>query len=231
MNRMFVVSPHLDDAVLGIGLRMREDPGVCVTLLAGSPWVYPRLQDRPHDEICGLGGHPNPMAVRRAEDEAAMDVLGWEAVHVGLLDAQYVWPARRADEDTEIALATLEQIWRAQGQPGEVWTVAGLGHEDHQWTAGVARQFAAAHDVTLRVWFEPGYRSKFVFERDDVAQGCSGKVVHYLISPVEAVAKLRLVERYESQLSGISGLALRDALVAEVSAVAAVSRARDKSVR
>lgn len=214
---MFVVSPHLDDAVLGIGLRMLGSPGgTCVTLLAGSPEKYPRLRDRPHDEICGLGGMADPMEHRRIEDDVAMGNLGWEPVHLALLDAQYVWPAQRMLPDMGTAIDAVIDAWREAGQPKQVWTVAGLGHEDHRWTRRVVQKVCAAVDVRMRVWFEPGYRTKYAQDRNEALQACDGPLVHYFLSPDESITKLRHIERYESQLHGISALALRDALLVEV---------------
>jgi LmbE family N-acetylglucosaminyl deacetylase len=214
---MFVVSPHLDDAVLGIGLQMAREPGgTCVTLLAGSPEKYPPLRNRPHDEICGFGGVADPMAARRAEDEAAMENLGWEPVHLALLDAQYVWPAQRALLDIGTATHALFDAWREAGEPKQVWTVAGLGHEDHHWTRRVVRGMCRALDVRMRVWFEPGYRTKFAQDRNEALRACDEPLRHYLLNAEESITKLRHIERYESQLHGISAMALRDALLAEV---------------
>jgi LmbE family N-acetylglucosaminyl deacetylase len=214
---MFVVSPHLDDAVLGIGLQMGMEPGTCVTLLAGSPEKYPPLRNRPHDEICGLGGVADPMAARRAEDAAVMELLEWnEPVHLGLLDAQYVWPATRSMHDSRTASDALVNAWESAGEPGEIWTVAGLGHEDHRWARMVAAGVAERVGARLQVWFEPGYRTKFPDERDTVAKACVDPLRHYLLNEWEMFEKLEYIGQYESQLHGISGLALRDALLAEV---------------
>src|SRR5204862_178120 len=68
--RLVVISPHLDDAVLGCGDLLRERPGaVVVTAFAGRPSVYPDLTS--WDARAGFEPGADVVGARRHEDEAA----------------------------------------------------------------------------------------------------------------------------------------------------------------
>jgi len=87
------LSPHLDDAVLSCGATVAGlvDSGVdsrVLTLFAG----HPNLKDchdiaRAFHEMCGL--KDDAVAVRRAEDQVAVSILGAHPVHIPLLDCVY----------------------------------------------------------------------------------------------------------------------------------------------
>src|SRR6202158_5575221 len=73
--RIVIVSPHLDDAVLGCALLMIANPGATVvTVFAGNPPAYPTPL-RSWDVQGGFGPGDDVMAVRRAEDRAALALL------------------------------------------------------------------------------------------------------------------------------------------------------------
>jgi LmbE family N-acetylglucosaminyl deacetylase len=90
------LSPHLDDAVLSCGGRIYQErqaglPVLVVTLMAGDP--PPEAAETPFASALhaswGLDTHSNPVAVRRAEDEEALSVLGAHSVHWGWPDCIY----------------------------------------------------------------------------------------------------------------------------------------------
>jgi LmbE family N-acetylglucosaminyl deacetylase len=89
LDRIVVVSPHLDDAVLGSGTFMAVHPGVTVvTVFAGNPPAYPDPM-RLWDVQSGFGPTDDVMEVRRAEDRAALDVLDARPVHLDFVEHTY----------------------------------------------------------------------------------------------------------------------------------------------
>jgi LmbE family N-acetylglucosaminyl deacetylase len=89
MDRIVVVSPHLDDAVLGCGQLMSVHPGVTVvTVFAGNPPAYPDPM-RLWDVQSGFGPDDDVMEVRRGEDRAALAVLAAQPVHLDYVEHTY----------------------------------------------------------------------------------------------------------------------------------------------
>jgi LmbE family N-acetylglucosaminyl deacetylase len=89
LDRIVVVSPHLDDAVLGCGAFMAVHPGVTVvTVFAGNPPSYPDPM-RVWDVQSGFGPDDDVMEVRRAEDRAALSSLGARPVHLDFVEHTY----------------------------------------------------------------------------------------------------------------------------------------------
>jgi LmbE family N-acetylglucosaminyl deacetylase len=218
---VFVVQPHLDDAVLGIGQKMLEasdrgEPSRLVTMFAGSPKPYPPLVLRPHDERCGFHEADDVMAVRREEDRAAVlgQLNGWVMSHMDLLDEQYT-DERRGKSEIAGVQAALEGEWLDAGQPQEVWCPVAVNHPDHTWCRVQTTQFALPRGLQLRAWFEPGYRT-FYKEQAHRAEALIAGLQAQPVPWPMAQRKLKLIECYESQLSGISALAVADALQLEV---------------
>jgi len=89
LDRVLVVSPHLDDAVLGCGAFMSVHPGVTVvTVFAGNPPAYPDPM-RLWDVQSGFGPGDDVMEVRRGEDRAALAVLDASPVHLDFVEHTY----------------------------------------------------------------------------------------------------------------------------------------------
>jgi LmbE family N-acetylglucosaminyl deacetylase len=75
LARVVVVSPHLDDAVLGCGQFLAAHPGATVvTVFAGIPDEYP--DPGWWSRLGGFGPGDDVMAARREEDRQALDTLG-----------------------------------------------------------------------------------------------------------------------------------------------------------
>lgn len=123
MNRVVVVSPHLDDAVLSAWLVLTGNrPTRVISCFAGIP--HPFVQGS-WDHRTGLPSAA-AVAVRRAEDVSALALAGSEAVHLDLLDEQY--RGGRDAPRAELAALLREHLTDAH----EVWLPAGLGgHVDH----------------------------------------------------------------------------------------------------
>jgi LmbE family N-acetylglucosaminyl deacetylase len=89
LKRIVVVSPHLDDAVLGCGRFMSAHPGVTVvTVFAGNPRAYPDPM-RLWDVQSGFGPDDDVMEVRRGEDRAALGHLDAQPVHLDFVEHTY----------------------------------------------------------------------------------------------------------------------------------------------
>lgn len=155
LDRILVVSPHLDDAVLGAGELIASYPGtVVVTVFAGAPARYP---DEPTawDAAGGFGKGDDVVSVRRQEDEAALAVLGASPVWLEFVDHQYLRPDERPTSvDVAPALAAVIEEFG----PTAVFLPFGLANPDH----------AVAHEAGLlvRSWLpsQPGGPQWFCYQ-------------------------------------------------------------------
>lgn len=85
--RLLVVSPHLDDAVLGCTGLLAMCPGsVVCTVFAGIPSAPMRTG---WDEAGGFADAHEAMRARRREDEHALALFGAKPLWLDFLDAQY----------------------------------------------------------------------------------------------------------------------------------------------
>jgi LmbE family N-acetylglucosaminyl deacetylase len=128
LDRMVVVSPHLDDAVLGCGRLMAEHPGVTVvTVYAGAPASYPDPMTH-WDTLAGFRPGDDVLAARRAEDAAALARLDATPYWLDFVEHQYlprpewVGPADTVDR--------LEAVLRGLA-PTAVLLPFGLANPDH----------------------------------------------------------------------------------------------------
>src|SRR4030081_1428904 len=82
LERIVVVSPHMDDAVLGTAQLLSAHPGATVvTVFAGQPPEYPEPMTR-WDQLAGFASGDDVIAARRDEDTKALTEL----------DPTPVWP-------------------------------------------------------------------------------------------------------------------------------------------
>jgi LmbE family N-acetylglucosaminyl deacetylase len=131
LTRILVLSPHLDDAVLGCGHLLAAHPGATVlTVFAGAPDTYPDPMTW-WDELAGFSRGDDPLDARRREDAKALDALGAKPVWLDFVEHQYLdrhdWvrPAAIVDE--------LEAAVRA-ADPTMVVAPFGLANPDHDCT-------------------------------------------------------------------------------------------------
>jgi LmbE family N-acetylglucosaminyl deacetylase len=133
LERLVVVSPHLDDAVLGCGQLLAAHPGgVVVTVTARTPPAYPDPVND-WDGAGGFGPGDDVMAARRAEDAAALAVLG--ATPVWLDFDQFAYREGREPHDPADVAPALEAALVA-ADPTAVFVPFGLGNPDHAMTDG-----------------------------------------------------------------------------------------------
>jgi LmbE family N-acetylglucosaminyl deacetylase len=151
--RIAIVSPHLDDAVLGCSTLMAAHPGATVvTVFAGRPADYPSPMQH-WDSLCGFVDGDDVHAERRAEDAAALALLDATPVwldfveHAYLERAEWVRPAS--------VVETLEAAVLAVA-PSAIFVPFGLGNPDHDCT----------HDAAMLV------RDRFLERGDEASWFC-----------------------------------------------------------
>ena len=147
-----VVSPHLDDAVLGCGERLVANPGaVVVTVFAGRPAVTTPLPA--WDAAAGFREGDDVVGARRREDAAALGLLRATPVWLDFLDAQYAPPPALTT-----VTATLDAVLAAIA-PATVLIPLGLFHSDHALVHEAALACARrGGDRRWVVYEEPMYR-------------------------------------------------------------------------
>ena len=132
---MVIVSPHLDDAVLGCSYLLAAHPGVpVVTVFAGRPVEYP---DPPGhwDALGGFGPGDEVHVTRRAEDAAALGGFDAQPVWLDFVEHSYLERAEwvRPDDVVDTLEATLRGC-----DPTAVFAPFGLGNPDHACTHDAA---------------------------------------------------------------------------------------------
>jgi LmbE family N-acetylglucosaminyl deacetylase len=138
LARVVVVSPHLDDAVLGCGRFMAAHPGATVvTVYAGAPAAYPDPMTH-WDTLAGFRPGDDVLAARRAEDAAALAHVGATPRWLDHVEHQYLPRAEWVGPD-----ATVDDVERVLRElaPTAVLLPFGLANPDH----------TATHEVGLRV--------------------------------------------------------------------------------
>ncbi len=131
LERIVVISPHLDDAALGCSYLLGAHPGSSVvTVFAGRPTAYPTPLGR-WDALCGFVEGDEVHVARRAEDAAAMAVLEASPVWLDFVEHSYL---DRPDWiDGARIVDVLEATVRAL-EPTAVVAPFGLGNPDHDAT-------------------------------------------------------------------------------------------------
>jgi LmbE family N-acetylglucosaminyl deacetylase len=224
------LSPHLDDAVMSCGGTIHQqasngDQVQVITIFAGeyldgTPSPFAQVQ---HDY---WGNPPRPMPLRRAEDTAALMLLGADAVHLDYLDAVY-----RAGPDGEWLYADEEALWQKVhpadplaedgGQrlvsglesvipppdEGTVYAPLGVGqHVDHQLVHLAARKLQARG---YRMAFYEDYPYAIEPGATDLAVAVAGaeawQVDTVALAPENLGAKVSALSYYRSQMYVLFG--------------------------
>ena len=132
LGRVVIVSPHLDDAVLGCGNFMAAHPGaVVVTVFAGNPLEYPTNPMRKWDVQSGFAPGDDVMETRRHEDDAALDLLDATPVHLEFIEHTYNPGDRPVAPEVLVEVVTAALIAL---EPTLVIAPFGLANPDHDVT-------------------------------------------------------------------------------------------------
>jgi LmbE family N-acetylglucosaminyl deacetylase len=158
LDRVVVVSPHLDDAVLGCANFMAAHPGaMVVTVFAGNPPAYPADPMRKWDVQSGFAPGDDVMEARRHEDAAALDLLDATPVHLEFVEHTYNPDDRPVAPDVIVeglapALAALS--------PTVVLVPFGLANPDHDVTHRACLLARDRFDETVSWWCyeDSGYK-------------------------------------------------------------------------
>jgi LmbE family N-acetylglucosaminyl deacetylase len=221
------LSPHADDALLSCGGAMHRqveagDTVRVITVFAGDP-TGADLSPFAVEQHGYWGNPPAPMALRRAEDVAAMVRIGSELCHLDLLDAVYRtapggrWPYTdltslfgSVDPEDPIAPASLvEQLSLHLAAKVDVILYAPLAvghHVDHQIVHTAARDFLAGK---YRVAFYEDYpyaEEGGATESALSASGGEGWTAHIVsLEPEDVAAKVSALGYYRTQLPVLFG--------------------------
>src|SRR4051794_20384278 len=136
LDRIVVVSPHFDDAVMGTGYLLAGHPGTTVvTVFGGPPPAYPETPSE-WDALGGFVAGDDVVALRRDEDTAALAVLGAVPHWLEFTDHQYL---DRDSASTVDAVAPVLRDTLVALAPTAVFVPFGLANPDHDMTHRAAR--------------------------------------------------------------------------------------------
>lgn len=225
IERVVILSPHLDDAVLSCGgllhfLGQREMPRLVITVYCGNP---PAIRGKDGTlRAFQRKGYVNPR-LRRREDVAAMKEADADFVHLGFSDGIYRrspltnqfiyrhaherWVAPRVDD-----LAHVEELFlvlqRLCLNLGRILLVSPMGigaHVDHTIVAQVALRLAERgpllmfyEDFPYVVDQELGSGS--LDDPDRALARLRQEPALRLVQPVDVEAKAQLIAHYGTQI-------------------------------
>jgi LmbE family N-acetylglucosaminyl deacetylase len=209
MTMLLVISPHLDDGVLGCGRLLAGRPGsVVLTVFAGTPRDERRCTD--WDARCGFDNAREAMRERRREDDAALTLVQARPWRLDFCDSQYDDTPAEADLRRALHDALRELL------PAVVVYPMGLFHADH----------LRVHDATRAVLSELRPAQAWLYE-DALYRGLPGLLQRRLAelaqqglaaTPVRlggddayAALKRSAVQAYRSQLRGFGAGGYGDA--------------------
>jgi hypothetical protein len=221
-DRLLIVSPHLDDAVLSCwALLARATPGDVLTVFAGAP--IPSVRKR-WDVAMGFSDSAESIRARRSEDDVAFAGTGHRRSHMELLDSQYV-DGGRGPRDAEALAARLRE-WMDAGA-GCIALPAGAGrlcrgpierirratarrsryyvHPDHLFVRRVVLETVPPDPAIELLAYEelPYTWAGSSQPRLTSAAHAAGRAVIPLDLPVDRAAKARRIAAYRSQAAAL----------------------------
>ncbi len=208
LDRLLVISPHLDDVVLSCGALLLAHPGAVVaTLFAASPASYTDPLNE-HDAACGFRPGDDTMAVRRIEDEQALQAVGATPRWLPLCQNSHVEradPLAVPDGAVDAIVAVIDDV-----RPSCVVAPLGLSHVDHQ--ACHASALAAREAVGSGLWLWYSDLPYVFIPRVLAARFRALHEAGLVASPAgpttapDLGAKWRAFEQYSTQVSVLDGL-------------------------
>jgi LmbE family N-acetylglucosaminyl deacetylase len=235
IERVIVLSPHLDDAALSCGGLLAGMPAglprTVITICCGNP--VPRAPEPPPDapaKAAGRARNRKGFATpeeRRAEDRAAMASVGADCLQLGFADAVY----RRSAVTGALIYERPRQKWVGPGvddapymeelflilrrlcvNVGRVLLISPLGighHVDHVITAQVALRLSSR---VFRLLFYEDFPYVVDLQKGDgvgdpqTAMARLGvEPAARLWLPIDAERKARLIEHYVTQVPVLFG--------------------------
>jgi LmbE family N-acetylglucosaminyl deacetylase len=225
------LSPHMDDAVLSCGGAIHQrttagEPVKVITLFAHDVCQGTTLSAFALEQHAYWGNVPRPMALRRAEDKAALTLLGADALHLAYHDAVYrvgsseewLYPDLQRlfggvneadplglDGAREIADRLVSLIGPRDSQV--VFAPLGVGkHVDHVITHLAARRLES---LGYRLAYYEDYpyaeRSGAVESALDAAGAKDWSTRTIRLEPADVAAKVSALSFYRSQLAVLFG--------------------------
>jgi LmbE family N-acetylglucosaminyl deacetylase len=155
LERIVVVQPHFDDAVMGAGYLIAGHPGtVVITVFGGRPPKYPETPTE-WDALGGFQAGDDIVALRRGEDVAALAELGAVPHWLEFSDHQYLDKTDRYEpgDVAKVLAAALRHL-----DPTAVFVPFGLANPDHDVTHRAARiVMDELDDVAWYCYEDAGY--------------------------------------------------------------------------
>jgi LmbE family N-acetylglucosaminyl deacetylase len=228
MTKHIYLSPHLDDAVLSCGGAIHRhaivgDPVLVITFLTGEATAHGvtgALSPFALLQHHYWGDPPHPMALRRAEDMAALALLKADWYHVGYLDAVYRTGANGrwlytdletllgpVQPDDPMVSAQSDLIAQVHGFTRHatdpvIYAPLAVGrHVDHQIVHAAARQLVSRG---CRVAFYEDYPYAGQPSASEAVLAAASasdwrlEVIH--LDPADVTAWVKAVDYYRSQL-------------------------------
>lgn len=199
-DRLLVVSPHLDDAVLSCGLLLAAHPAAVVCTVCTAPPRQNMSTD--WDRRSGFADAFEAISERKAEDLKALTQLDAHLIHLPFCDVQY-----RQSPSHDSLVAAFGQTFRTIG-PTIVLIPMGLFHSDHTLVAAAClallqrvgeAEMYAYEDVPYR--HMPGVvqtRLAELSKSGNVAK--AAKLVRAAVDPRYEQMKQAAIGAYQSQL-------------------------------
>lgn len=225
------LSPHLDDAVLSCGGLIHRQaragqPPLVVTLFSGQPGTDAQLSAFAQSQHARWGSPEDVMALRWAEDRAALALLGADYLRLNYLDCIYRgrdhsdqpdWyyaseealfgPVHSAEQGLPDELATVLSEFIPPGKNVTLYAPLTVGnHVDHQLTSAAAL-IMRAQGWSLRFYEDYPY----VETEGTLAAALAARGADYwqpVVTPLDEdnlAAKVEAIACYESQLGVLFG--------------------------
>ena len=229
--RHIYLSPHLDDGVLSCGGAIHRhvaagEEVLVITLFAGDPpdrdCLSPFAQGQPAHQT----GAPRPAVLRRAEDLAALALLGAEVRHLAFQDAIYrrlpdgAWPyadlagllgqVHPADPATPEALAAEVEACLPGDEPVILYAPLAVGcHVDHQLAHRAAwLLLERGYDVAFYEDYPYAEKPGALDAALAAAGGGGGAVEVISLTSADLRAKVAALAYYHSQMAVLFGEAV-----------------------
>lgn len=194
MNKLLVVSPHFDDAVLSAGQFMAERPDCEVVTIFGGQPESPEKVVTPYDTKCGFKNAQDAVSERRRENNAATALLRATKIDFDFPDGQY-----GVDISQQQIAEVLQRL--IDGREYEaIYAPIGLGHPDHKKVADAVLSLET--DLPITLWEDLPIR---ITEPELVPVrlaelGLDYKPSRTILSRVNIADKIRALMCYSSQI-------------------------------